>query len=141
MKQPDDVRYKSDTGSLVGTEVVRLPVVVVVRKPTFDAALREAKDVLHRLQADAGQLGLGEPAVDVHDVRCVREPKPGAQVEVSGTLVLKWGPDVAGFWPRAEGLARCLDLIQRYCEVTKSGSDVAVYTDRAGDPEPRAAVK
>jgi hypothetical protein len=128
MKTQDDVRYSSDAAATTTAEVVRFPFTVVARKTTFDAGLQAAKSVVHKLQQESNALGLGTIETEARQIRCIHEPK-GMLVELSASVVLKWRPDIAGFWPRAEGISKCLDIVQRACEVhTKSGSDVAVYT-------------
>jgi len=134
MKGDDPVRYLSDAGKLIVGEVVRFPITVVGRKPTFEAGLQAVKAVLADLQRHATDFQIGDVTLDAQSVRCQLEPKSVVLVELSAELVVKWVSASTEFWTRIEGVVRCLDLLQRFCDqMTKSGSDIGFYTARVNN--------
>ena len=128
-KKPD-IRFQSDAGTTASTQVFEFPLDLAVRKPSHEAALATARQVLATIEKDAMALGVGAILFMAYNTRFEYETKGTILLELTGRLTLT-PPTEASFWHRTEGIARVLDVIQRHCEPSKERADVGVYTGRA----------
>jgi hypothetical protein len=128
--QQPDIRFQSDARTTTLASAVAFPVAVVVRKPSHDSALTAARQTLALIEKDIAVLGVGSVELSIIDVRFEVEPKGTVLLELNGLLkVTPSGP--TDFWPRVEGIARVLDVIQKQGQPAKDRPDVGVYTARA----------
>jgi len=131
MKGAADVRYQSEAVATVAAERILFPVDLSIRKPTHAAALAAARSIMTQIESEAAQLKVGSFTINAGSIRFEHEEKGTILMQLSCILALTPAGEAA-FWPRAEGIAATLDLIQKFCEPPPKGSiDVGVYTGQA----------
>ena len=102
--------FSSDAGQMVAADGVHFPLAVAVRKGTYEAAVQTARLTLDALRRQVAGLNLGPVEVVTHQLRCLPEAKGTARLELTAGLDLRWSAELGGFWERADGVARALDL-------------------------------
>jgi hypothetical protein len=135
---PEQVRYQAEAAAAAAVTRLQVPVEVAARKPSYAAAAAAARGVLGQIEADARHLQVGAVEIQPGAIRFALEEKGSALVQVTAVLAVTLTGD-AQFWPRAEAVARVLDLVHRYCEPPKPDKDVAVYTGPTRPADPPAA--
>jgi hypothetical protein len=128
-KSPIRARFEADSGKLVGAQTVSFPIDMVVRKPSHEAALTAARQLLATLEKEAVALSAGTVTVVVDHVRFDYEQKSSMLLQLTGRLTVAIQPNE--FWPRTEAIAKLLDVIQKQCEPSKDRADVGVQTGLA----------
>jgi hypothetical protein len=124
MKAPRDIRYKADGPKTATAETILLPLSLQVEKPTYQIAMREARNLVEQLQGElqqfaakggALQMGnLGKPQVQKTSELVLEQnsnEEVGLQLEFFLVLTLEPGQ----FWERAELLAQAIDFVQGFC--------------------------
>ncbi len=131
MKDAPDIRYQSDATATVAAERILFPVDLSIRKPTHAAALAAARALMAQIETEAAQLKVGNFTINAGSIRFQHEEKGTILMQLSCILALSPTGEGA-FWPRVEGIAATLDLVQKFCEPPPKGSaDVGVYTGQA----------
>ena len=121
-----DIRFNAGTPATAGSTAFVWPVRVVVRRPTAEQALLQARQVVEQFRevcekaGPAGsRLALGDFAAtfDKLSGRLVLEQRSGkeAQVQLEFLAVCRLaGP--AEFWDRAAAVAWSVDAVQGFCQ-------------------------
>ncbi|MGL6076029.1 MAG: hypothetical protein ACRC8S_17875 [Fimbriiglobus sp.] len=124
-----ELRFQGESGQIVAAPSVSFPIEMAVRKPTHEAALMAARQLLATLEKEAGGLGAGAVVVVVDSIRFEFEVKGLMLLQLIGRLTVTISP--GDFWPRTESVAKLLDVIQKYCDPSKERADVGMQTGRA----------
>jgi hypothetical protein len=116
-----DIRYTADSAATASAASVLLPVRILVRRPTSEQALTEARQVVEqfrrlaeRAEAPGGHLALGDLAAsfEKHSGRLTVEQRSKKEVQLElEFLAIVTFSGTRDFWGRATVVAWATDLI------------------------------
>ncbi len=146
-----DVRYNIGTPATTSSTAFVWPVRVVVRRPTCEQALAQAREVVEQFRALCDQAGPGGSRLTVADFtaeydktcgRLMLEQRSAKEVQLQlDFLAVCYLARSAGFWENAAAVAWSVDLVHGFTQRNWSkGVEVAALEGRAvGAPQTLAS--
>jgi hypothetical protein len=140
MLKSQDIRYKADGPLTASIGKILFPLWALIKRPTSEQALKEAKRMVEQLSKEAEQTGIPGGGLVVCDfgipyhrqnARITIEQASRKEVVLHCEFFAVLSFETSGdFWTRAEIISRHLDFLQRFCSQPRE-KDVDVYAERA----------
>ncbi len=126
MQPSPQIRYKADGAKTATLEPLILPLRVQVRRPTYQAALREARKIIDDLSQEVAQFTVKGATLKMGDFG-QRYQQKAADLVLAQHAADEVGLDLdfyllltfearERFWERAELIAEHIDFLQRFCQ-------------------------
>ncbi|MBA4148961.1 MAG: hypothetical protein H0X66_12665 [Verrucomicrobia bacterium] len=140
MYKAEDIRYKADGPLTASIGTILLPLWALIKRPTSEQALKEAKRLVDQLAKESEQTGILGGKLTICDfsapyhtqaarISIEQSSKKEVTLRCDFFAVLAFD-SIGDFWSRADIISRHVDFLQRFCLAPRD-KDIEVYAERA----------